>query len=109
MVWIVVGLFMLNFVTRILRVLRRASLAVLGNGLIFRLWLVTRFVLSPALFLIAVGLIGSLPFKSAASEILLRALILLIFYGGAIVFATGVVADLATMIKTPRRGSPSDS
>ena len=107
-IWIILGLFVAAFCTAILRTVRRASLAVLDGRLIFQLWLVTRFVVSPALFLVAVALIGSLPFRSSASEVLLRALILLAIYGGAAFFATGILADICAMVKGGRRAPPSD-
>jgi len=93
----------------ILRTVRRTSLGVLGGGLIFQIWLVTRFVLAPALFLVTVALIGSLPFKSLATDVFLRALMLLGLYGGAIFFATGILADVAAMVKSGRGDSSSGS
>jgi hypothetical protein len=107
-VWLWLGVFLGAFLTAILRAVRRVSLAALGGGPIFQLWLLARFIVAPALFLVTVALIGSLPFRAAASEILFRALALLGLYGGLVIFATAILADVAALLKARRRDPPAD-
>ncbi len=102
------GLCATALLTATARAAQRITLAPLGGGFIFQLWLLSRFILAPALTLLIVALIGVLPFSSAATYIVLAALLLLGFYGGILTFTTGILADVVAMIKSRHRAPPSD-
>jgi hypothetical protein len=106
--WILGGLFLVALLCTIARLLRRADISAIENSPIAALWVVTRFVLTPALLLIAIAYAVCLAFGLAAAGTLLNALILLGCYGGSAILATAALADLAAAIKGPRRDSPSD-
>ena len=107
--WLLGGLFGAAVLAAILRIARRASLASLRGSPILALWLATRFLLTPALFLIALAWLVCWVFGLAAEPALLKALTLAAVYGGAAILVTSVLADLTAAIKGPGRAPPSDS
>jgi hypothetical protein len=106
--WTGAGLFAAALLTAIVRAVRRITFAPLAGSFIFQVWLLTRFILAPALTLLIIVLVVSLPFSSAASDVLLKAFMLLGFYGSLLVFATAILADFAAMIKSRHPAPPSD-
>jgi hypothetical protein len=107
--WLLGGLAGGTVLTAILRLARRGSIIDLRGTAVFALWLATRFLVTPAFFLLGLAWIVCAAFGLAAAGALLNALILTTVYVGAAIFATSILADLSAAIKGPRRDSPSDS
>lgn len=101
--WLLGGLAGAVILSKILRLARRGSFVSLRGSPILALWLATRFLLTPAIFLIALAWVVCAVFKLAAAAALLKALTLTAFYGAAAIFATSALADLAAAIKGPAK------
>jgi hypothetical protein len=107
--WLLGALFGAALLSELVRVARRASLSVLDGSPIASLWVITRFVIVPALFFVAIFWLASWVLGLAATAPLLRALKLLSIYGAVAIMATSCLADLAAAVKGPRRDSSSGS
>lgn len=97
--WLLGGLFGAALLSELVRVARRAHLAVLDGSPIASLWVVTRFVIVPALFFVAIAWLVSWALGLGAAASLLRALKLLAIYGAMAIMATSCLADLAAAFK----------
>lgn len=106
--WLLGGLLGGAVLAAILRLARRACLASLRGSPILALWLATRFLLTPAIFLLSLAWLVCWALGLGAASALLNALTLLTVYGGAAIFVTSILADLAAAIKGPRPAPPSD-
>jgi hypothetical protein len=105
--WILIGPFIAAVLAMLVRLARRASLAVLAGSPIAMIWVVTRFVVTPAFLLLALAWLACWAFGFAAQGVLLNALVLLAIYGGCAILVTSALADLAAAVKGPRPDSPS--
>ena len=106
--WVLGGLAGGAVLAAIVRLARRGSIADLRGSPILALWLATRFLLTPALFLLTLAWLVCWLFALGTAPALLKALTFAAVYGGAAIFVTSILADLAAAIKGPGRGSPSD-
>lgn len=106
--WLLGGLAIATILAAILRLARRASLASLRGSPILALWLATRFLLTPALFLLGLAWLVCWAFGLTAAPALLNALTLTAVWGGAAILVTSILADVAAAIKGPGRAPPSD-
>ncbi len=107
--WVLGALFGAALLSELARVARRANIASLGGSPIATLWVLTRFMIVPAFFFIAIAWLVSWGLGLAAAAPLLRALKLVAIYGAGAIMVTAAVADLVAAIKGPGRGSPADS
>jgi hypothetical protein len=106
--WLFGALAGATIVAAIIRMARKGSLISLRGNPILALWMVTRFLLTPALFLLGLGWVVCWAFGLAAAPALLKALTFTAVYGGAAILVTSILADVAAAIKGPRRDLPSD-
>jgi hypothetical protein len=105
--WLLIGLFGATFLAAILRMIRRSSLAMLRGSPILALWLATRFMLVPAIVLLALAWLICWATGMAAAQTLLNALRLTVVYGAVAILMTSILADVAAAIKGPMPSSPS--
>lgn len=106
--WVLVGLFAASLLASVVRMARRGTLSSLRGSPILALWLAARFIIAPPFFLIGLAWLICWALGLAAVQPLENAVFLVIFYGGAIIFATSVLADVAAAINGPRREPSSD-
>jgi hypothetical protein len=107
--WILIGLLGAALLAAAARMIRRASIASLRGSVVLALWLAARFLVTPALVLIALAWLVCWAFGLAAAAALLNALALVAYWGGAAILATSVLADLAAAIKGSKRDALSGS
>jgi hypothetical protein len=107
--WGLAGLLGAAVLAAIARLLRQASLATLAGSPVLALWLATRFLVTPAAFLIALAWLVSWALGLSAAPALLKALTLTLVYGGGAILATSALADLTAAIKGPTGNPPSAS
>lgn len=105
--WVLIGPLIAALLAVLLRVARAASLTVLEGSPIASIWVVTRFVVTPAFLLVALAWLVCWAFGLAAQAALLNALVLLAVYGAAAILATSALADFAAAIKGPKRNPSS--
>lgn len=106
--WLLGGLGAGVLVARILNLIRGGCIADLSGSWVFDLWVATRFLLTPALFLLGLAWVICSVFKLAAAAVVLKALTFTAVYGCAAIFVTSLLVDLAAAIKGPDRAPPSD-
>ena len=99
--WVLGALFGVALLSELIRVVRRANIAVLRGSPIATLWVLTRFVIVPALFFIGIAWLISWALDLAAAITLLKSLKLLAVYGTSAIMVTAALADIAAAIKGP--------
>lgn len=99
--WLLIGLFAAAIFCALIRLARRTSLSVLAGSPVAALWLATRFVVTPALFLTALAWAVAWAFGLAFAATLAKALLLLAVYGGSAILVTSILADLTAAIRGP--------
>lgn len=105
--WVLIGLLGAAVAAAALRLLRRASLTSLRGSPVLALWLAARFLVTPALILIALAWLVCWALGFGAADALLKALTLVAYYGSAAILATSVLADLAAALRGPERKPPA--
>lgn len=101
--WILVGLLGAALLAALVRMLRRASISSLRRSPVLALWLAVRFLVTPAVILIALAWLICWAFGLSPKAALLNALALVGYWGGAAILATSALADLAAAIKGPAK------
>jgi len=105
--WILVILLAAALPMKLIRVMRRASIFNLRGSLVLALWLAARFLVTPALVMVALAWLVCWAFGLAATPVLLNALTLIAYCGAAAILATSILADMAATLKGPAKDEPS--
>ena len=107
--WITLGLFVGAFLAMFFRWRRRASLADIAGTPILDAFLLVRFVLAPAGFLLLIFSLLASMIGLDFSATLWIATIYIFTYGLQALLLTSLIAELAAAVKGPRRDSPAGS
>ena len=107
--WILLILLAAALPMKTVRVMRRASIFNLRGSVVLALWLAVRFLVTPALFLVALAWLICWTFGFAATPALLNALTLIAYWGAAAILATSILADMTAAVKGPTRDPSSGS
>ena len=99
--WILIGLLAAAVLAAMARMIRRASIVSLRGSPVLALWLAARFLVTPAVILIALAWLVCWALGLGAAAALLKALALVAYWGGAAILATSALADLVAAIKGP--------
>lgn len=104
---VLAGLLAVSIIASIFRMVRRGSIVSLRGSPILTLWLATRFIVAPAFILIGLAWLICVALDLAAADPLFGAFFLVLTYGGAAIFITSALTDIAAAIKGPRKDKPS--
>ena len=107
--WLLGGLGAAALLANVVNLIRRGNIVDLRGSSIFALWVTTRFVLTPALFLLGLAWLICAMFKLAAAAVLLKALAFVAVHGLAAIFLTSTLMEVAAAIKGSGRDPPSES
>jgi hypothetical protein len=108
-VWTLGGLAGAAVFSRILCLVRQASLARIAGGGIMGLWFLARFVFVPAAFLLGIVTLIARMTNLSVTNTLLLATIYVTAYGALAILLTSILADVAAAIRGPDREPPADA
>lgn len=108
-VWILGALAAAAVFTRIVCLVRRASLAGICGGWIMGIWFLARFVFVPAAFLLGLITLVAWTANLGFTNVLLLATIYVTAYGGLAILLTSILADLAAAIRGPDQAPAADA
>ena len=108
-VWTLGGLAGAAVFTRIVCLVRHASLARIAGGGIMGLWFLARFVFVPAAFLLGIVTLIARMANLGVTNTLLLATIYVTAYGALAILFTSILADVAAAIRGPDQAPPAES